>query len=164
MKVHEEKSSLCVVSACAIQALGQRLRDWEAERLRDRWNFQLNASLHITLIWGNRMNEHPFSAICKKCVSLLERFHLVKSLAWHINHLYMCVLKLFKTFSIRNASVLISTNSLTQNVFLNSQKGSFLSCALTWKMWFQVNFSFRNVSYYESQLFAFRFPIFSHRL
>lgn len=92
------------------------------------WNFQLNASLDITLIWGKRMKKHPFSAICKKRVSLLGRFRLVKSLAWYINHLCMCALKLFKDFSIRNASLLISTNSLTQNVFLNSQKGSFLPC------------------------------------
>lgn len=89
------------------------------------WTFQLNASLDITLIWGKRMSEHPFNAICKNPVLLLGRFRLVKSLTWYINHLCMCVLKLFKAFSIRNASLLISTNSLTQNVFLNSQKGSF---------------------------------------
>lgn len=58
-------------------------------------------------------------------VKTLGRFRLVKSLTWYINHLCMCVLKLFKAFSIRNASLLISTNSLTRNVFLNSQKGSF---------------------------------------
>lgn len=90
-----------------------------------RWTFQLNASLDITLTWGKRMSEHPFNAICKNPVLLLGRFHLLKSLTWYINHLCMCVLKLFKAFSIRNASLLISTNSLTQNVFLNSQKGSF---------------------------------------
>lgn len=89
------------------------------------WTFQVNASLDVTLTWGKRMSEHPFNVTCKKPVLLLGRFHLVKSPTWYINHLCMCVLKLFKAFSIRNASLLISTNSLTQNVFLNSQKGSF---------------------------------------
>jgi len=89
------------------------------------WTSQLNASLDITLIWGKRMSEHPCNAICKNPVPLLGRLCLVKSLTWYINHLCMCVLKLFKAFSIRNASLLVSTNSLTQNVFLNSQKGSF---------------------------------------
>lgn len=151
---------LWVVSACVIQALGQRMRD-TIITLGGIFSWMLHYTLHLSGVTGwTSIHLVPFV----QNVSLLERFHLVKSLAWCINHLCMCVLKLFKAFSIRNASLLISTNSLTQNVFLNSQKDSFLSCALTWKMWFQVNFSFRNVSYYESQLFALCFPIFSHRL
>lgn len=107
------------------------------------------------------MSEHPFNAICKNPVSLLGRFRLVKSLTWYINHLCMCVLKLFKAFSIRNASLLISTNSLTQNVFLNSQKGSFCPAFKYEKCGFKFTFhlEMRVIMNPSCLGFAFQFSV-----
>lgn len=146
---------------CLFLLVVSGLRDWGERHNLLGWTFQLDASLDIALIWDERMSEHPFNAVCKNPVLLLGRFRLVKSLSWYINHLCMCVLKLFKAFSIRNASLLISTNSLTQNVFLNSQKGSFCPAFKYEKCGFKFTFhlEMRVIMNPSCLGFAFQFSV-----